>query len=314
MILTRKKTGPAMPITSLTGFGVPLSGMRALIMIVAMLGCGGAVAAERPRIVVGIAPLKWVVESIASNAVEVLVFLKPGQNPHTFEPSGRQVSEMARASAFLYVGLEVESLLANRVSAQNPKLLCRAVGGLQEMPEGHAHGPNCLCLQQGRDPHVWLSPTRLEGIAEVCASVLHELLPDQAAALDAGLARTRMRIREVHAEIGEILEPVTGRTLLVYHPSWGVFAREYGLDQLALEEEGRTPAAKHLVGVMTRARQDGVRVLFCNPEAPEAVVKRAAAALGCRVEVADPLASAWDTNLLDVARRIAAALASERAP
>jgi zinc transport system substrate-binding protein len=161
---------------------------------------------------------------------------------------------------------------------------------------------------------VWLSPPRLEGIAEVCASVLHELLPDQAAALDAGLARTRKRIREVHAEIAEILKPVAGRTLLVYHPSWGLFARDYGLAQLALEEDGRTPSAKHLAGVVTRASQDGVRVLFSNPEAPEAVVKRAAAALGCRVEVVDPLASAWDTNLLNVTRRIATALASERAP
>ena len=281
-------------------------------LIGALLWCFGAAAAERPRIVVGIAPLKWVVESIASNAVDVTVFLKPGQNPHTFEPSGRQVSEMARAAAFLYVGMEVESLLASRVSAQNPKLLCWAVGGLPEMPVTHAHDLGCLCLRE-RDPHVWLSPTQMEGIAERCASVLQALLPDQAAALDAGLARTRKRIREVHAEIGEILKPVAGRTLLVYHPSWGVFAREYGLNQFALEEEGRTPSAKHLAGVMTRASQDGVRVLFSNPEAPEAVVKRAAAALGCRVEVVDPLASAWDTNLLDVARRIAAALASERA-
>ena len=301
-------------ITSLMEFGVARSRMRTLGLIGALLWCGGAAAAERPKIVVGIAPLKWVVESIASNAVDVTVFLKPGQNPHTFEPSGRQVSEMARASAFLYVGMEVESLLANRVSAQNPKLLCWAVGGLPEMPEGHAHDPDCRCLQQERDPHVWLSPPRLEGIAEVCASVLHELLPDQAAALDAGLARTLKRIREVHAEIGEILKPVAGRTLLVYHPSWGVFAQEYGLNQFALEEEGRTPSAKHLAGVMTRASQDGVRVLFSNPEAPEAVVKRAATALGCRVEVVDPLASAWDTNLLNVARRIATALASERAP
>jgi zinc transport system substrate-binding protein len=299
-------------ITSLMEFGVARSRMRTLGLIGALLWCGGAAAAERPRIVVGIAPLKWVVESIASNVVEVTVFLKPGQNPHTFEPSGRQVSELARASAFLYVGLEVESLLANRVSTQNPKLLCWAVGGLPEMPEGHAHDPDCRCLQQERDPHVWLSPPRLEAIAEVCASVLRELLPDQAATLNAGLVRTRKRIREVHAEIAEILKPVAGRTLLVYHPSWGLFARDYGLAQLALEEAGRTPSAKHLAGVVARANKDGVHVLFSNPEAPEAVVTRAAAALGCRVEVADPLAAAWDTNLLDVARRIAAALASER--
>jgi len=284
-------------------------------LAVAVLCALGGFAGERPTVVVGIPPLKWVVESVAGGAVGVAVFLQPGQNPHTFEPSGRQVAELERAAAFLYVGLEVETQVAERLAARKSRLVCRAVGGLQAArAAGHAHGAECPCGGHGQDdPHVWLAPARLEGVAERCAAVLRELLPDRAAAFDEGLARTRARIREVDAEIREILKPAAGRTLLVYHPSWGLFAEAYGLAQLALEDGGKTPSARHMAAVVERAKREGVRVLFSNPEAPEAVVRRAARALGCWLEVMDPLAADWDANLLDAARRIAAALDPEGA-
>ncbi len=286
-----------------------------VVLLGAAMLCGWCTAAERPLVVVGIPPLKWVVAAIAGDQVEVAVFLKPGQNPHTFEPSGRQVAELAKANAFLYVGLEVEALVARRAAAQMPKLVCRAVGGLPEdAGGGHGHGCPCHGDALDRDPHVWLAPTRLEGVAERCAAVLSELFPDRAAAFGEGLARTRARIREVDAEIKALLKPATGKILLVYHPSWGLFAKTYGLEQVAVEDGGKTPSAKHLAEVVSRAKAAGVQVLFSNPEAPETVVRRAADALRCRVEVIDPLAAAWDANLLDAARRMAAALGTEGVP
>lgn len=274
-------------------------------------------AAEKPLIVVGIPPLKWVVESIVGESAEVGVFLRPGQTPHTFEPVARQVAELNRASAFLYIGLEVERAAANRATAQNPALRCIDVGGLIhddaaeevlncEADHTHDH-------EQG-DPHIWLAPKLLEGVAERCAIALHEALPAASKEIEAGLIRTRARIRAIDTDVCAILAPVSGRTLLVYHPSWGHFAEAYGLHQLAVEADGRAPTAKHLATVIKQAKQEKIRVLFSNPDAPETVVRRAAVALGCRVEVIDPLAVAWDTNVLEAARRVAAAIAPEETP
>ena len=274
-------------------------------------------ASEKPVVMVGIPPLKWVVESIVGDRAEVGVFLRPGQTPHTSEPVARQVAELNRASAFLYIGLEVERAVAKRAVAQNPSLRCYDVGGL--LHEGaasvaHPHVSGCMHDQEYGDPHVWLAPALLEGVAERCAAALHEALPAAGKEIEAGLARTRVRIRATDADVRAILQPVLGCTMLVYHPSWNHFVAAYGLRQLAVEADGRAPSAKHLAAVITQVKREKVRTLFSNPDAPEAVVRRVAAALGCRLEVIDPLAAAWDTNLLDVARRIAAGIAPEGTP
>ena len=122
------------------------------------------------------------------------------------------------------------------------------------------------------------------------------------------------RIGRRRRESTRVAEAAEGATLLVYHPSWGHFAAAYGLRQRALEADGKTPSARHLAELATGVRREGVRTLFSNPDAPEAVVRRAAATLGCRVEVIDPLAGAWDENLLRTASRMAAGIAPEARP
>jgi len=273
-----------------------------------------AAASDRPVVAVGIPPLKWVVDMIAGDRVDAVVLLKPGQSPHTFEPSPRQAAALDRAQAFLYIGLETERAVAARAAAQNPALRCVAVGGLAA-PAAHDHAADGPCHGHGGDdPHVWLAPARMAEIAARCAAALRGILPDAAAAIDEGLARARARIDAVDAEARALLKPAAGATLLVYHPSWGHFAAAYGLRQRALEADGKTPSARHLAELATGVRREGVRTLFSNPDAPEAVVRRAAATLGCRVEVIDPLAGAWDENLLRTASRMAAGIAPEARP
>lgn len=293
--------------------GVTISLLRLFLASVglSLLAVTTAVAADRPVIAVGIPPLKWVVESLAGDQVDAVVLLKPGQSPHTFEPSPRQVAALSGARAFLYIGLEVEHTVAARIGAQNPALRRYAVGGLAQQ-ETHDHAEGCHCHGvDDDDPHVWLAPALLAEVAERCAAALREVLPESATAIDAGLVRTRARIDAVDSEIQVLLKPLAGATLLVYHPSWGRFATAYGLKQRALEADGKTPSAKHLATLVTDARREHVRTLFSNPDAPAAVVRRAAATLGCRVEVIDPLAEAWDENLLRAARLMAAGIAPE---
>jgi len=284
-----------------------------------LLAAAAAAAADRPVVAVGIPPLQWVVDTVAGGRVESVVLLKPGQSPHTFEPAPRQVAALGAARAFLYIGLETERAVAARAAAQNPALRCVAVGGLAA-PAAHSRAADHPAAdhpcrnEDGADPHVWLAPARMAEIAARCAAVLRGILPGDADAVDAGLARARARIEAVDAEARALLKPAAGATLLVYHPSWGHFAAAYGLKQRALEADGRTPSARHLAGLVSTVRREGVRTLFSNPDAPEAVVRRAAATLGCRVEVIDPLAGEWDENLLRTARRIAAGTAPEARP
>ena len=92
---------------------------------------------------------------------------------------------------------------------------------------------------------------------------------------------------------------------MVHHPAWGYFAQEYGLEQVAIEHEGKEPDVRQLAELIQRARRDGVQVVFAQPQFDPASAELVAAEIGARVELLDPLAYDWATNLRHVARRIA---------
>ena len=114
---------------------------------------------------------------------------------------------------------------------------------------------------------------------------------------------------EIQATDVTVRERLTGlrtRTWVVYHPSWSYFAESYGLVLLAVEEEGRTPSARHLASVIRQAREAGVRTVFAEPQYDRRPVVTLARQIGARVEVIDPLAEAWPEMMRDVAAKLAA--------
>lgn len=281
----------------------PLAIAAAILTIIAPSIIAGAAA--KPTVAVGLPPLQWVVEGIMESDVTVIVLVKPGQSPHTFEPSARQVAALSKAHTFLFIGTEIERQAAKRATTQNRLLTIHDVGNLTS-DSHHDHPHTTTHCHHGLDPHIWLAPSEMAQIARRCATALHTTFPDKTAIINNGLAQTLARIAALDTQIKTLLDPLAGTSFLVYHPSWGHFATAYGLTQLALEADGKAPTAKHLATIAAQVKTHAIKTLFSNPDAPTAVVRRAAASMGCNVAIIDPLAPSWDTNLLQVARLIAA--------
>ncbi|MCA9512166.1 MAG: zinc ABC transporter substrate-binding protein, partial [Myxococcales bacterium] len=142
------------------------------------------------------------------------------------------------------------------------------------------------------------------------ARALADALPAERAAIDARLEGLRRDAEALDAELRARLAPVRGRTFLVFHPAFGYLAREYGLVQVAIEDEGKEPDAHELARLVARARDEGVRVIFVQPQFDRAAAQTIADEVGARLEVLDPLAPDWDDNLRRVARALAEGLAS----
>ena len=90
---------------------------------------------------------------------------------------------------------------------------------------------------------------------------------------------------------------------MVYHPSWGYFADAYGLEQVPIEIEGKEPTPRELKGLITQAKELGVKVIFIQPQFSAKSAKVIANAIGAQVVLADPLAQNWAENLLLVAEK-----------
>lgn len=276
-----------------------------LAFLAGLLWVGEAAAAAPVKAFVSIAPQKYFVERIGGDRVEVSVLVAAGADPHTYEPKPRQMSELARAGVYFAVGVDFEKAWMKKISATNPQLRIVSTdeGIAKTAGAGHLHGH-----ERSADPHVWLSPPLVKIQAHHIARALSEVDPAHRAVYEENLAAFGREIENLHAELKSLFAASQGTRFMVVHPSWGYFAQAYGLEQVAVEIEGKDPKPAQLQELIRRARADGIRVVFAQPQFSAKSAEMIAREIGGGVIAADPLAADWAANLRAVALKFQAAL------
>jgi zinc transport system substrate-binding protein len=274
------------------------------------------------KVFVSIAPQKYFVEKVGGDLVEVSVLVPAGASPHHFEPKPRQMAALSKASLYFAVGVDFEKAWLPRLAAAHPRMrvvrtdegiskiltadrLDEPKGDLQnpkkgEARAGHDHGP------ASPDPHVWLSPPLVKIQAGRIRDALVAVDPARGSRYEENCAAFLREIDSLDAELRGLFAGRRGR-FLVFHPSWGHFARAYGLEQVAFEIEGKEPKPAQLQKLIRYAREKDIRAIFVPPQFSAKSAEQFAREIGGRVVAADPLAEDWAENLRAVAREIAAA-------
>ena len=240
----------------------------------------------------GIPPLAYLVEQIGGEHVKVDVLVQPGQDPHTFEPTPQQVLALGRAAVFFKIDMPFESVLLEKVREGNRRLaVVDATRGHREAADGRpvlredAATTTIATLHAGEpDPHVWLSPPLLKTMAANIAAGLCRADPAHERGLSAepGRARWTSRCRS-HQRIGRMLAPYRGRSFYVFHPGFGYFADAYGLKEEAVEAGGQSPTPKQLRALIEKAKAEGVKTVFVQPEYDPQSAQVVAEAIGGQV-------------------------------
>ena len=278
-----------------------------LIILAAVLavsiGCKQEPQQQTPGrliVAVSIIPQAWLVEQVGGEHVEVITLVKPGDSPATYQPSDAQISRLMRASAYFRIGVPFENgrwFEAVRQARGLSVIDTRKGVKLRMMRTRDEHGHH----RGGEDPHIWLSPPLLMTQAETIADALCRLDPANVAEYKANLASVKETLRTTDETIRETLEPIKGKAFLIFHPSWGYFADAYGLEQIAIEVEGKAPSDHELTGLQAEARRHGARVVFVQPQISDKSAAAVAEAVGGRTEKLDPMAADVPGNLLKAA-------------
>lgn len=262
-----------------------------------------------PVIVVSILPQAYFVERIAGPRVRTMVLVGPGQSPHSYEPTPRQMAELSSATMWLTIGVEFETALKPKIAALNPGLaiIDTTVGVTYRTLEAHQHDGEASTEadESGIDPHVWLGRQAVKAMA---ASIRDALTARDPAGASTYRANHDAFIRDIdatYARIASEVAPLAGKTVFVYHPSFGYILDEFGITQEAVETGGKEPTQKELTALIRNARADGARVIFVQPQFPASAARAVAAAIGGVVVEIDALAPDWMDNI----GRIGAALA-----
>lgn len=241
-----------------------------------------------PRLYVSILPLRGLVEEIVCGDFPVEVLVPPGASPETFEPTPRQIADLHRAEAVFQVGLlDFEQALLGKIDSRIRTVdLCRGIetlaGSCSHCTHGHTHA-------HGVDPHIWTAPRELRAMAANAYEAIHALWPDSAK-YTAAHERLQCRLDSLDRRIAGRIARSGTRRLLVYHPALTYYARDYGLEQLAVETDGKEPSARQLARLIDQARESGIRHILYQSQFPASTVETVARDIGACGARIDPLA------------------------
>lgn len=238
-----------------------------IILCVILAGCKGtpqkqadsgkASRTEKPAVTVTvtISPYKYFVDQIAKGKVDVNVMVSNGNNPETYEPYAQQMMELSKSALYQKVGsigFEQTWMKKLQDNAPDMKVIDTSVG----IKPAKTPGGNI-------DPHVWMSCSNARIIASNILKALCELEPKNKAFFEKNYQSLLSIIDKRDSTIKESFkkDPDLIRKFVIYHPILTYFARDYQLEQLAIEEEGREPSASQLKSLIERARKEKIK--FC---------------------------------------------------
>lgn len=276
--------------------------LRILFLLISAILFGACGAAERPvskQIVVTIPPLGGLVEKIVGDDYDVVVLLPSGSSPETYSPTPRQITSLNTAQYIFATGtLNFEKEIIKHIDNECIGVVCAGAGieliaGECSHSDGHrrhdceadeaAHGH----YHHGTDPHIWLSTRNLEQMVDNMAQAIISDHPDSLKYV-ANYEALKEELQYRQNAYTEALQGAS-RAFLIYHPALGYFATEYGLEQVALENEGKNPTPATLAEVVGKVQREGLKVMFYQQEYPLDVVKPIAEILGVNLVKINPL-------------------------
>lgn len=330
--------------------GAGRTGRRVWILpaLGALWALSSVAAADRISCFATIPPAADLVERIGGDAVKVHVLVPAGQNPHMFSPKPRTMVNLARSRIYFAVGLPFEDRIIKKVGSTDADLtIVRLDKGIQKREmeddhgghghqheehgheedehdggsaheaghgdhghDGHAHHGHHE-NRHGLDPHIWMSPVNAIRMARAIANALAEKDPERAELYGENLEELEAEVRTVHEQIDEVLKPFRGRSFYVFHPAFGYFGDTYGLKERAVEISGRAPTPRELRNLIHRAKKEGVRILFVQPQFDAASARTIARAIDGSVVRLDPLSKDLLKNFQTIARKLRSSFVNE---
>jgi zinc transport system substrate-binding protein len=311
-----------------------------LLLLLSLWGSSTANAQDKPagkvKAFVSILPIAYFVERVGGPNVEVRVLVGPGQDPHTFDPTPKVMAKLANAQVLFKMGFPFEETLIKKIGAtfknlqvvdlqQGIKLRPMTEEEVEAEEAGHGHGKrekhepshggadkhNHSHEAGDMDQHTWLNPQFAKIQARTIADTLIRIDPSHQAQYEKNLKDLQTDLDAVHEQLTKALAPVKGKSFFVFHPAYGYFGDAYGLKQIAVQLGGKEPTARQLARLIDLAKEDGVRVIFVQPQFSKKSAEALATAIGGAVAPLDDLAPDYLKNLQDMAAKLDSALRAQ---
>lgn len=268
------------------------------------MACKSQQPTSSEQIYVSIAPLRSLVEAIVEQDFPVEVLVPSGASPENYELTPKQYIALNEAQWVFSTGLiKFESSLLSKLHHPEKVIdLSRGIeliaGSCSHHHHGHGHAH-----AHGIDPHTWTSPRALRQMSATLYEQIHKAYPDSVRYTQ-NFNRLQERIEALDREVEEQISASAITSFIIYHPALSYYARDYGLRQIAIEEEGKEPSAKRLAELIRTARAEGIHRVLVQCQFPRSSVEAVAKDMEAEVVEFDPLKEQVIENIAHITNLI----------
>lgn len=279
--------------------------------------------ANETVVTVTIEPQRYFAEKIAGDKFKINCVVPAGQSPETYDPTPQQMIQIGRSIAYLRIGpIGFEQAWMDKIRENNPKLQVfdtsegmNLLTDTEDDDHAHEHGTHDHDTHAGEeahhhhhggvDPHIWSSIAGAKVVAWNTLNAFIELDPDNTEYFWQNYNKLVDEIDKTNTEIKQLLDPLTDRTFIIYHPALTYFANEFNLTQLCIEMDGKEPSPAQLKRLVETARANNARVVFIQQEFDQKNAELIAKETGCKLTVINPLAYDWTKEMIHIAKALA---------
>ena len=233
-----------------------------------------------------------IAREIGGDQVNVKMIVPSGADPHSYEPTSKQLTEIAKGDLFLLTGTTLEpyskkiqeSLKGTDVrfveTSKDVNLLESDATLHAHEEEGHSEDEHAheeeghddhatdkpAHEEEGHDhgkydPHVWLDPTNAKAMARSITVALSKEIPKDKATFEKNLKAFDQQADALDKEFKQAVADGSKKELLVTHAAYGYLAERYGFTQLPIAgiSPSDEPSQKQLAALVKEARMHDLK-------------------------------------------------------
>ncbi len=279
-------------------------------LMVALSGCQKkTLAPEEPntthldKILISVAPYRFFIEKIAGDAIEIICLVPKGTNPHLYETPPRLIEDALNSKIWFRIGEPDEKKFVDLFTKRAPSMQIVNLSEGLELIDDHSQCDHHHD-HDGVDLHIWLSPRLAEQQAHKICAALTSLFPERSSLFQERLTTFCSELQNLDRELIAFFKRHPTENILISHPSLGYFCRDYHIDQLSLEIEGKEPLPRDLLRLLDDAKAKNIRQILIQPQHELRGAERIAKELDIPLKMVDPYDENYFMNLRQIADAI----------
>jgi len=274
--------------------------------------CHSGNTAKGLKVAVSIFPLYDLTKRVAGPDAETILVLPPGHTEHSFDPTPKDVEQVATAKVGVLVGLGLDPWMEKLMKDASPKAALVKVG--EKVPtlkvkegavgdeaadkarttpeEDHDHEVGAT------DPHVWLDPSRARTMVAAIGDELAKADPAHADGYHQRAKTLDAELEKLDKEIQARTDAFKTRGFVTFHGSFNYFADHYKLKILAVIEPfpGSSPTGEYIQEVLKVVQERKVPALYSEPQLDARPAKTIAEAAKIPLGTLDPVGGTSETD------------------